>query len=616
MSNFLFLKNVYPKIFEPILQAEASYWLKIRDSAARMRDALDVYDKVIAKKNISPEDHFGKDISIDFKERDKDSGCFTYDFKSRLQYGPRLESEPQCESDSKSKYRYRYGFVRDFSNAGHHSATQRSYVTNIPHEVYLKPEILEEAMKIFHDAMVKLMQMKEANFTHEFYLEGTPILEFFIDPPSIRLSGAGYEKYFAHRPQAGDPETTEYAIIYRYPPEESAEAEARVLHQEFILRLIRVDEKLRRQRVLPPRMDKREGRDGHFFVIYLFNENPSDTLIFNPRNKNKLAAMSLPEKARLCKDIAATLYEFHAAGVFHRNLTSHAVLLETLETGEKIPTIIDLNFAKILNSEKTIGKQHLVYVSERQKNNIKYFPDMPINEDTDSRMLDIYALGVLFRDIFTDGVEDIKTRVKLSAVYTQEVSKYKPGEIADFKTTWGKLFEKMDQIDDLCACVKTISDSEKKAKEEKMAELKEAWKKLSAAMDQIMHPENMSEPDTTSDSGDKHVEVLPASDENADDGTGDQTNLKEVSEDVETMSRSADMPDSGNIEAESGAGTSPVSLKERKFNVWDTLREWIKKCVLWLRRNDTKDVTASGSDSARQDKKGRRKKRSKKRKKR
>ncbi|MDR1561006.1 MAG: protein kinase [Holosporaceae bacterium] len=475
MSNFEFIRDKHSDIYGKIFETESNYWMDIKHSSTILRSALNAY-----KNKINDTANFYKEIRI--------INLDTYESGFR-----------------DLKYYTREKFLGDFSNAEPHIDAV-SKLTGRPFKYYFKLHILEKVLKEFHDEMVRFIKAEEPEFRHKFDPNKIPVGEFIIDDPLFNLPSQNYKKFYAHRNVHEKSGQQAYALIYIYPSNVARD-------ENFIYRANQVQKILEEKgRKGTLSVGDLKSKDGHIFLIYLFKKKPLTLL----HDKENLCSMGLHEKAKFCRAIALKFRDFHGVGIFHRNLTSNAVIMED-DDGEKIPTIIDFNLASISRPKETIiniyREEYRKFVSTEHNN--KYFPKLNIDElsKTDFGKFDVYSLGVLFKDIFTDCSKDMQTEVKLEYLYSylENEKKYATEIINGFKSSWE------DILNGMCN-----EDIERRFSIERVITyLDKIFESGSGAKDTVTEDGSalVDSPSTGSSDSERHTEFTMGPDE----GTGEDT---------------------------------------------------------------------------------------------
>lgn len=141
----------------------------------------------------------------------------------------------------------------------------------------------------------------------------------------------------------------------------------------------------------------------YYIIIYNFSRKPTHL------SENLTAGLTMPQRMKLCRDIAAILWKFHNLDtpIYHRNLSYDSIYVCTGKQGEPEPSIIKLDCAKIVSEEFGTVIQTLENREKmmQQRKLLKYVaPEVRCmtngqNIGIDWEKADIYSLGILFGDI-------------------------------------------------------------------------------------------------------------------------------------------------------------------------------------------------------------------------
>lgn len=442
-SNFFFIKDVLPKTYERLYEAEKSVRINHEiDTRRALEELVTEYAKLLDVQWLFTE--YKKRIHCTYQDitlDDKISICtgkkklqeLGYDYENKGIILPKIKGLIKNERmNGECRETPTYTFLRQYGNATSHIGNQDSikvsYATSIA------------ALSAFHAILVKIYNRlpQKTSIKKEFDENLMPIQGqehlYIIDEagvPSDAPMSKCQNEFKAHFEESGSGKGTKYALIRQY--------NKRDVDEMFLHRNIDAIQKTRRERLddnLPPCMvhsvelSPIENKKSSFYIVtYHFWEEPQ------PLSNELLEKLDMKTRLYFCTELARCMAELHSIGIYQRMLSYASVYVCDYSAQGKgwKPHLVKFDFAKL---EQKQGEKYLTVlgVAQEAKNkiedeSIKKYIDVKDWEQKRWEKADIYALGVLFCDILSGRIN--QNRAQIEDVMEETIKSLRYSETVD-----------------------------------------------------------------------------------------------------------------------------------------------------------------------------------------
>lgn len=404
MGNFWFLHNINEDLYKQLSSAESIARINFREYGSSTRDVLETMVGYIIR-DCNLEDKIPSYLPLYEKIKNlrdetflKDAGYLGPD--ESLKDKPTLPSigivKTTYESGDSDEIDY-YDFLRRFGNACSHSEPKPTNVKVDYNHVY-------KCLKGYHLFLRKYYSKRISKDTPDFMDEFMPIDEYWIEEsyvPNDTLRSKCIREFSGYTLDSKGNKAF-YGILRLYNKKD--------VNEDFILRntdafveaskvsISSVPEGMTGMRELVPYND---NKSSFYIIAYRFNRKPEKL------TQRLLKKMDYSKRLMICQRIANCFYNLHRSEVpiFHRMLSDESLYL--CDFGKRWePYVIKFDFAKILFEDdlRTVIIE-LINAKDRLEDlkQIKYLaPEWETVYDTSKtnwEKIDIYSLGVVFRDI-------------------------------------------------------------------------------------------------------------------------------------------------------------------------------------------------------------------------
>ena len=420
-GNYWFVKDLHPYIYDNILKAERLFHIDIVQSANQLRQVIDSFFAVYEERlsiNVTERSSYKLNNR---KEALNQRNAYSRgrSLAVKLANGYTVRRIPR----QNTRLIYPDDLVLGVENEAHH-INERKVLE------FLTKENLLRALKYLHgyllEAFVESPRIRQNIAFDEnlMPIENYLILKYNGD---FMASNVRMYRYIGKNTLPGEPE---YAIIYRYKLEN-----ARSVYLE------------------------RGGRANQIAGKNDLYEIPGYKLLSEPNNKdNKVIAYELksepvdiktmchtkkPDAAeikRYCVLLATFLHKLHNSlpPVFHRAIDPNAIVFTSNNRGVYTPLFINIGHAKIQSGEDETVLMELSQLAVTARYSP---PEGKDRENMDWGKYDVYALGVLFRDLLD------KMRHPEASTYpaTGTLKELYANENDVFDDAFWKLLERMNE---------------------------------------------------------------------------------------------------------------------------------------------------------------------------
>lgn len=403
-SNFDFMKNINPAIYEVLYSAEKQARTNFRGCGRDTREALEKIVGTIIKNN-RLEQVIGRNLDLSTKlELLKDESVLASVGIDKPVL-PVLGNVTVKYENGGSSQVDAYVFMRQFGNTCHHA-------DNRPKDVKLSYKAVVDCLKCYYRLLTQYYKNRLPKNIPEFDADKMPIEEYHVFKSYVPddRSRSKCEREFLAYTLDSDGEKNFYAVLRLYRKADVSENFLERNHRCFTIAsrmsISSVPEGMTKMRELIP-IDS--DQSSFYIICYIFNREPHEL------SEALLKDMTLKQRIKLCCRIIDCLYNLHTSEVpiEHRMLNYESIFVCQFRD-EWIPYVIKFDFAKIESSlaKGTVQKNLLEARQDMigEKKLSKYLPPewdlTPEPEKMNWAKVDIYSMGILFSDILMGKIGD------------------------------------------------------------------------------------------------------------------------------------------------------------------------------------------------------------------